>query len=88
MRDILPPDKIESLSQGTFCGYVSDSFTQKVHPKIFCGEIDSGKPPKHHESIPQIVQMSRESLNQEIDKNYRKIHQDIRDLLQRELNSP
>lgn len=88
MRDVLPPEKIESLSQGTFCGYVSDSFTQKVHPKIFCGEIDSGKPPKHHESIPQIVQMSRESLNQEIDKNYRKIHQDIRDLLQRELNSP
>lgn len=88
MRDVLPPEKIESLSQGTFCGYVSDSFTQKVHPKIFCGEIDTGKPPKHHENIPQIVQMSRESLNQEIDKNYRKIHQDIRDLLQRELNSP
>lgn len=88
MRDVLPPDKIEALSQGTFCGYVSDSFSQKVHPKIFCGEIDVGKPAAHNETIPQIVQMTREEIEKEIDKNYRKIHQDICDIIQKELNNP
>ena len=87
MRDILPPDRIESLSQGVFCGYVSDTFAQKIHPKIFCGEIDAGKPSVHNESIPQIIRTSRENLNVEVEKNYRKIHQDICDMLQRELNS-
>ena len=88
IRDVLPPDKIEALSQGTFCGYVSDSFNQKVHPKIFCGEIDAGRQPVHNETIPLIVQMTREEINGEIDKNYRKIHQDICDIIQKELNTP
>lgn len=88
MRDVLPPDKIEAMSQGTFCGYVSDSFRQKVHPKVFCGEIDAGNAPISNEAIPQIVRMTRAEISAEIDKNYRKIHQDICELIQKELNSP
>ena len=88
MRDILPPDKIEAMSQGTFCGYVSDTFRQKVHPKVFCGEIDAGKSPISNETIPQIVRMTRNEINAEIDKNYRKIHQDICDIIMKELNAP
>ena len=88
-REVLPPNKIEALSQGTFCGYVADSFKQKVHPKVFCGEVDAGAPPLHNEDIPQIVvNMSKEEIMKEVEMNYQKIHLDIVNLMFRELNDP
>ena len=84
LRDVLPPDRIESLSQGSFCGYVADNFDQKVHPKTFCGEIDPGCGPTHHEPLPQIMKMGgatlsedRERIMAEVDKNYEKVHREI-----------
>lgn len=88
-REVLPPNKIEALSQGTFCGYVADSFKQKVHPKVFCGEVDAGAPPLHNEEIPQIVvNMTAEQIMHEVEMNYKKIHLDIVNLMFRELNNP
>ena len=88
-REVLPPNKIEALSQGTFCGYVADSFKQKVHPKVFCGEVDAGGPPLHNEEIPQIVvNMTEEEIMHEVEMNYQKIHLDIVNLMFKELNNP
>lgn len=88
-REVLPPNKIEALSQGTFCGYVADSWKQKVHPKTFCGEVKAGDPPKHNLPLPRIVvNMSDEEIKEEVEKNYQKIHLDIINLLFKELNDP
>ena len=88
-RAVLPPNKIEALSQGTFCGYIADTIQQKVHPKTFCGEIHAGEPPKHNVPLPQIVvNMSEEEIMKEVEMNYQKIHLDIVNLLFKELNDP
>ena len=88
-REVLPPNKIEALSQGSFCGYVADSIKQKVHPKTFCGEVHAGDPPKHNEPLPQIVtNMTEEEIMIEVEMNYQKIHLDIINLLFKELNDP
>ena len=88
-REVLPANKIESLSQGTFCGYVADTYKQKVHPKVFCGEVHAGDPPRHNEPLPQIVtNMTEEEIMNEVEMNYQKIHLDIVNLIFKELNDP
>ena len=87
-RDVLPSDKIEALSQGSFCGYVADTFSQKVNPKIFCGEVKACGKPQHQEQIPQILKMSPEQMEEEVEKNYQKIRLDIVNLLFKERNKP
>ena len=88
-REVLPANKIESLSQGTFCGYVADTFRQKVHPKVFCGEVHAGDPPRHNVQLPQIViNMTEEEIMNEVEMNYQKIHLDIVNLIFKELNDP
>ena len=88
LRDLLPPDKIEALSQGSFCGYVADTYKQKIHPKIFCGEVDAGAPPKSQESVPRLTDLTDEQMNTLVERNYQKIRQDVADFLQFELNNP
>ena len=87
-REVLPASKIEALSQGSFCGYVADTYAQKVHPKIFCGEVQLAPPAKHHEKVPQIVDLTPEKMNAAVEANYRKIHMDIVNMLFKELNDP
>ena len=87
-REVLPPNKIEALSQGSFCGYVADNYDQKIHPKTFCGEVLAGEPPRHNEPLPQIVQMTRTQIEEEVNKNYEKIRNDIVDLIWEEINNP
>lgn len=87
-REVLPPNKIEALSQGSFCGYVADNYDQKIHPKTFCGEVQAGEPPRHNEPLPQIVQMTRTQIEEEVNKNYEKIRNDIVDLIWEEINNP
>ena len=87
-REVLPPNKIEALSQGSFCGYVADNYDQKIHPKTFCGEVLAGEPPRHNEPLPQIVQMTRTQIDEEVNKNYEKIRNDIVDLIWEEINNP
>lgn len=86
LRELLPPHKIESLSQGCFCGYVADTFDQKIEPKIFCGEVQAGIPPQHNEDVPVIVDMSREEIDAEIEMNYKKIRMEIVDIIHAELS--
>ena len=86
--DILPAHKIEALSQGSFCGYIADSFEQKIDPKVFCGEIQVGEPARHQLQLPKIVDMSEREIMEQVELNYKKIHLDVVNLLARELNSP
>lgn len=87
-REVLPASRIEALSQGSFCGYVADEFRQKIHPKVFCGEIDAGKETTHGETVPQVVDSTKEVMMQEVRKNYERIRNDINNLIETELNCP
>lgn len=39
LEDILPASKIMDMSQGTFCGWVKDNFSDKIKRKKFHGEV-------------------------------------------------
>jgi hypothetical protein len=67
---------------------VADTYKQKIHPKVFCGEVKMQAPPKHSTCIPKIVNLSKEELEEEVELNYRKIRADIQNLLFKELNDP
>ena len=87
-RDVLPASKIEALSQGSFCGYIADTWAQKVHPKTFCGEVQLAPPTRHQEHVPKIVDLTPAEMKAAVEANYRKIHMDIVNMLFRELNEP
>ena len=87
-REVLPPNKIEALSQGSFCGYVADNYDQKIHPKTFCGEVEAGEPPRHNEKLPPIIEMTEDEIQDEVEKNYEKIRVEIANLIWREINDP
>ncbi len=88
MNEILPSHKIEALSQGSFCGYIADTHEQKVNPKVFCGEVQAGDPPKSKKKLPTVIDITQEELDQQIQLNYRKISQEIENLIHKELNVP
>ena len=88
LRDVLPPDKIEALSQGSFCGYIADTYKQKIHPKIFCGEVDAGAPPRHKKKVPPLTELTERQLNVLVERNYQKIRQEVADFVLEELNNP
>ena len=85
LKDVLPPDKIEALSQGSFCGYVADTYKQKIHPKVFCGEIDAGEPPKSSAKVPRLVDLSEVQMRLLVEQNYRRIRQEVANFVQEEL---
>ena len=85
LRELLPPHKIEALSQGYFCGYVADTFNQHVHPKTFCGEVQAGDPPIHNEDIPKILDLPREEIDRLVEENYRQIREDVVNIVSSEL---
>ena len=87
-REVLPPNKIEALSQGSFCGYIADNYDQKIHPKIFCGEVNAGEGPRHNMSIPKIASLSRRQIENEVAKNYDKVRIEIANLIWFEINEP
>lgn len=41
LEEILPASKIVDLSQGTFCGWVKDNFTERISQKKFHGEVQT-----------------------------------------------
>ena len=87
-RDVLPASRIEALSQGSFCGYVADEYRQKIHPKVFCGEIISDGKTAHKEEVPQVVDTTKETIMKEVRLNYKRIRNEIYNLVQKELNRP
>jgi len=79
----IPPSKIASLSSGEFVGMVADDAQQKIALKTFHAEIlnDHAAIRREEESyrpIPPVRNVSHE----EIYKNYMKIKEDIRFIIQ------
>ena len=94
LDSLIPASKISTLTQGIFVGAVSDNFEERIEQKIFHAEIvvDNGKvatETKAYQKIPEILSFVNETgedmMKQEIETNYRRIKQDIIQVIQIEL---
>ena len=82
LRDVIPVQKIESLSQGCFCGYVTDNNDQRIERKTFCGELLPPPPPSLKAKVPPIYPLGRDALEEAIEENYYRIKEDINRILE------
>ena len=94
MDSLIPASKISNLTQGMFVGAVSDNFDERIDQKIFHAEIvvDSAKVSadmKTYQPIPNITDFtdkeSCDTLKETIEANYRKVKQEIRSLVDSEI---
>ena len=94
MDSLIPASKISNLTQGMFVGAVSDNFDERIDQKIFHAEIvvDSAKVSaemKAYHPIPVIADFKNEdgsdNLRETIEANYRKVKQEIRLLVDSEI---
>jgi len=94
MDSLIPASKISNLTQGMFVGAVSDNFDERIDQKIFHAEIviDSAKVSagtKTYEPIPTIADFTNEdgsdNLKETIEANYKRVKQDILQLVQKEI---
>lgn len=94
MDSLIPTGKISNLTQGMFVGAVSDNFDERIEQKIFHAEIvvDNEKVKRetaHYEKIPEIINFTcsngSDAMQNEININYKKIKQDIMNIVKNEL---
>ncbi len=96
MDSLIPPSKISTLTQGIFVGAVSDNFDERIDQKIFHAEIvvDTKKVAAEtaaYEPIPLITDFKddtedKSKMNAAIQFNYSKVKQDVKDIVERELD--
>ena len=95
MDSLIPQSKISTLTQGMFVGSVSDNIDQRIEQKIFHAEIvvDSDKvraEESEYEPIPILTNFNDPTENKAmmkavIEANYKQVKQDMRDIVEREL---
>lgn len=96
MDSLIPPSKISTLTQGMFVGAVSDNFDERIDQKIFHAEIvvDTKKVEAEtaaYEPIPLITDFKddtedKSKMKAAIQFNYSKVKQDVKDIVERELD--
>lgn len=94
LDSLIPASKISTLSQGMFVGAVADNFGETIEQKIFHAQIvvDNEAIQKEtaaYQPIPEISSFldenSNDTMEQQIQANYRQIKQDIVELVENEL---
>lgn len=94
LDSIIPASKISNLTQGVFVGAVSDNFDERIEQKIFHAEIvvDNDKVKREmagYKPIPVIVDFTdgngQDMLEQEIQSNYKRVKQDVIEIVEREM---
>ena len=94
LDSIIPASKISNLTQGVFVGAVSDNFDERIEQKIFHAEIvvDNEKVKREmacYKPIPVIVDFTdtngQDTLEQEIQSNYRRVKQDVIEIVENEM---
>ena len=94
LDSLIPASKISTLSQGMFVGAVADNFGETIDQKIFHAQIvvDNDAVQREtaaYQSIPEISSFldenGNDTMEQQIQVNYRQIKQDIVELVEREL---
>ena len=94
LDSLIPASKISILSQGMFVGAVTDNFGETIDQKIFHAQIvvDNDAVQKEtaaYQPIPEISSFldaeGNDTMEQQIQANYRQIKQDIVELVDNEL---
>ena len=94
MDALIPPSKISGLTQGMFVGSVSDNFNERIEQKIFhCEIVVDAEKVKREESaykkIPVITDFTDEDGNDRmkdtVQANYRRIKEEVKQIVQEEL---
>ena len=94
LDSLIPASKISNLTQGMFVGAVSDNFEERIEQKIFHCEIvvDNSRvaeETKTYQEIPDIMDFvdenGNDTMQEEIENNYRQIKQDIKELIENEM---
>lgn len=94
LDSLIPASKISTLSQGMFVGAVTDNFGETIDQKIFHAQIvvDNDTVQKEtaaYQPIPEISSFldenGNDTMEQQIQANYRQIKQDIVELVENEL---
>ena len=94
LDSLIPASKISTLSQGMFVGAVTDNFGETIEQKIFHAQIvvDNEAVQKEtaaYQPIPEISSFldedGNDTMEQQIQANYRQIKQDIVELVENEL---
>lgn len=94
LDNLIPASKIANLSQGMFVGAVTDNFEERIDQKIFHAQIvvDNDRVKREtsrYEPIPEIINFSdadgKDIMKEQIQLNYDRIKQDIRDIVSSEM---
>mgnify|MGYP001198464677 CR=1 FL=1 len=94
LDSLIPASKIANLSQGMFVGAVSDNFDERIEQKIFHAEIvvDNEKVKREtvrYEEIPEVIDFldddGNDLMKEQIQRNYDRIKQDVRDIISSEM---
>ncbi|MBX9111821.1 type IV secretory system conjugative DNA transfer family protein [Parabacteroides johnsonii] len=94
LDSLIPASKISTLSQGMFVGAVADNFGETIDQKIFHAQIvvDNEAVQKEtaaYQPIPEISSFldenGNDTMEEQIQANYRQIKQDIIELIENEL---
>ena len=96
MDSLIPASKISTLTQGMFVGAVSDNFDERINQKIFHAEIvvDAKKVAAEtaaYKPIPLITDFKddtpdKSKMKAAIHFNYNQVKQDVKDIVERELD--
>jgi len=94
LDSLIPASKISNLTQGMFVGAVSDNFDERIEQKIFHAEIviDNAKvaaETKTYQKIPILTNFidkdGNNTMNSDIDYNYKQIKLDVKEIVEKEL---
>lgn len=96
MDSLIPASKISTLTQGMFVGAVSDNFDERIDQKIFHAEIvvdtkEVAAETAAYKPIPLITDFKddtpdKSKMKAAIQFNYNQVKQDVKDIVERELD--
>ena len=77
---LIPPETIAQLSQGEFCGVVSDTYEQQAEQKIFYSQIQVDKSDLTRHSIPPLYNGTVEAFDNLLEQNLKNITKEVAEL--------
>ena len=86
MDYLIPPETIAQLSQGEFCGVLSDTFEQKAEQKIFYSKVIADKRDLTGYPIPELHQIGEEQFEGMLDRNLKRINAEVRGIAEAALD--
>ncbi len=78
---LIPPETIAQLSQGEFCGVLSDIYEQKAEQKIFYSKVVADKSDLSKHPIPILNRIGEEQFTQLLETNLLRIDKEVKYLV-------